>query len=65
MVAASLLRYRHAHRSLFVSVALVVLLLSVLCLLGSVVFAPDLSSGPMPDGPLVGPFRWWTATDVG
>jgi hypothetical protein len=64
MVAASLLRYRHGHRWLFVSVAIVVALLCVLYLLGSVAFAPDLSSGPTPDGPLVGPFRWWTATDV-
>jgi hypothetical protein len=64
MVAASLLRYRHGHTTLFVSVALVVALLSVLYLLGSVAFAPDLSSGPMPEGPLVGPFRWWAATDV-
>ena len=65
MVAASSLRYRHGHSSLFVSVAIVVALLCVLCLLGYVAFAPNLSSAPMPEGPFVGPFRWWTATNVG
>jgi hypothetical protein len=64
MVVASLLHYLHGRSRLFASIGIVVVLLCALFLLAYAVFAAGLTSDHSPDGPLMGPFRWWTATNL-
>ena len=65
MGVASLPHYLHGRSRLLVSVGIAVALLCVLYLLGYAVFASDLTGGPMPDTRLMGPFRWWSSTNIG
>lgn len=64
MVVASLLHYRHGRSRLFVSIGIVVALLFALFLLGYAVFAAGLMTDHSPDGPLMGPFRWWNLENL-
>lgn len=65
MVVASLLHYLHGHSRLYVSAAIVVAVLCALYLLGFAVFASDLRAEVLPEGPLMGPFRWLSANNLG
>lgn len=64
MVVASLLHYRHGRSRLFVSIGIVVALLFALFLLAFAVFAAGPTPDHSPDGPLIGPFRWWTVANL-
>ena len=64
MVVASLLHYLHGRSRLFASIAIVVALLCALLLLAYAVFAAGLTSDHSPEGPLLGPFRWWSASNL-
>jgi len=64
MVVASLLHYRPGRSRLFVSIGIVVALLFALVLLAYAVFVAGLTTDPSPDGPLMGPFRWWNLANV-
>ena len=65
MVVASSLHYRHGRNRLLVSVALVVTLLCLLGLLAYAVFASGPWTDLSPETPLMGPFRWFNATNIG
>lgn len=65
MVVASLHHFLRGHSRTLVPVAIVVALLVTLYLLGYAVFASDLTTDHSPDGPLVGPFRWLNAVNIG
>ncbi len=65
MVVASLLHYLRGRSRLYVWAGIVVALLCVLYLLAYAVFATGLTTDHSPDSPLVGPFRWWSANDIG
>ena len=64
MVVASLHHFLRGRSRTLVWVAIVVTLLATLYLLGYAVFASDVTTDHSPDGPLVGPFRWWSVINV-
>ena len=65
MVVASLLHYHHDRRRLLATAAIVVALLCILCLLAYAVLAGGQTTDLSPDAPLMGPFRWLNATNLG